>query len=106
MRDPGRLHEAAAPPPAEALEPKNPAQEVLVGMSIMYRWPSVGWCVGVIKEANKDKRFKMNGKVINFDVYYEIDDDTSKHVLELETYGGDNVGSWMLLEDDEEATSE
>ena len=42
------------------------------------------------------------GKVINFNVYYEIDDDTSKHVLELETYGGDDVGSWVLLEDDEE----
>ena len=41
----------------------------------VYRWPSVGWCVGVIKEANKDKRFKMNGKVINFNVYYELDDD-------------------------------
>ena len=77
----------------KTLEPKNPAQKILVGMSIMYRWPSVGWswCAGVIKEANKDKRFKMNGKVINFSVYYEIDDDTSKHVLELETYGGDSV---------------
>ena len=64
------------------------------------------WDTGVIKEANKDKRFKMNGKVINFNVYYEIDDDTSKHVLELETYGGDSVGSWVLLEDDEMATGE
>ena len=48
----------------------------------------------------------MNGMVINFQVYYEIDDNTSKHVLELQTYGGDNVGSWLLLEEMETAVSE
>ena len=53
------------------------AQEVLVGASLLYRWPSVGWCVGVIKEANGDRRFKIDGKVVNFHVHYEIDDDTS-----------------------------
>ena len=57
-------------------------------MSVMYRWPSVGWCVVIIKEANKDKRVKMNGVVINFHIYYELDDDLSKHALTLETYGG------------------
>ena len=89
----------AAMPPAEALEPKNDAQEILVGVSLLYRWPSVGWCVGVIKEANGDRRFKINGEVVNFHVYYEIDDDTSKHVLTLDTYGGSGVGSWVLLEE-------
>ena len=46
---------AANLPPAETLEPKNDAQEILVGASLLYRWPSVGWCVGVIKEANSDR---------------------------------------------------
>ena len=66
----------------------------------MYRWPSVGWCVGVIKEANTDRRRKMEGKVINFFIHYEIDDDTSAHVLSLDTYDGEGVGSWVLLEAD------
>ena len=42
---------------------------------------------------------KIDGDVVNFWVYYEIDDDTSKHVLTLDTYGGDGVGSWVLLEE-------
>ena len=32
------------------------------------------------------------------DVHYEIDDDTSRHVLKLGTYGGEAVDSWVLLE--------
>ena len=60
--------------------------------------PSVGWCVGVIKEANGDRRFKMESQVVNFFVHYECDDDTSKHVLMLDAYGSEGVGSWVLLE--------
>ena len=59
---------------------------------------SVGWCVGVIKEANTDRRFRMDGEVVNFYVHYEIDDDTSRHVLALESYGGTEPSSWVLLE--------
>ena len=50
-----------------------------------------------VKEANGDKRRKMNGDVINFLVYYEIDDNISQHVLTLEKYGGEDVGAWVLL---------
>ena len=94
------FHFAASPPPAEALEPKNPAQEMLVGEFVLYNWPSVGWCVGIVREANTDRRFKMDGEVIKFRIHYEIDDDTSLHVLSLATYGGDTVHSWVLLEAD------
>ena len=89
---------AASPPPA--LEPKNPAQEMLVGEFVLYNWPSVGWCVGIVREDNTGRRFKMDGEVINFRIHYEIDDDTSSHVLSLATYGGDTVHSWVLLEAD------
>ena len=44
----------------------------------------------------------MDGKVINFFVHYEIDDNTSKHALSLETYGGNAVDSWILLEETSE----
>lgn len=86
------------PPPAAALTPKDPAQETLVGRSILYCWPSVGWCVGLITEANTDRRFKMEGEVVNFFVHYEIDDNKSRHVLKLDAYGGEVVDSWVLLE--------
>ena len=66
---------------------------------MLYCWPSVGWCVGLIKEANGDRRFfKMEGEVVNFFVHYEIDDNTSRHGLKLDKYSGDNVDSWVLLE--------
>ena len=86
------------PPPAATLVPKDPAQQTLVGRSLLYCWPSVVWCVGIIKEANGDRRFKMDGEVVNFYVHYEIDDDTSRHVLKLDKYGDDEVDSWVLLE--------
>ena len=66
----------------------------------------VGWCVGVIKEANKDKRRKVDGEVVNFLVHYEIDDNTSKHVLSLGTYGGDAIDSWVLLKETESGETE
>ena len=43
-------------------------------------------------------RFKIDGEVVNFIVYYEIDDNDSRHVLTREGYGGEGVGSWVLLE--------
>ena len=42
----------------------------------------------------------MDGKVINFHIHYLIDDNLSSHVLSLDMYGGDEVGSWVLLEPD------
>ena len=41
----------------------------------------------------------MDGEVVNFYVHYEIDDDTSRHVLKLATYGGEGVDAWVLLEE-------
>ena len=41
---------------------------------------------------------QVDGQTANFKVHYEIDDDTSEHALALDKYGGDTVGSWVLLE--------
>ena len=54
---------------SQRLEPKDSAQETLVGRSLLYCWPSVGWCVGLIKEANGDRRFKIKGEVVNFFIH-------------------------------------
>ena len=43
--------------------PKDPAQATLVGRSMLFCWQAVGWCVGVITEANGDKRVKVDGEV-------------------------------------------
>ena len=53
--------------------------------------------------ANGDRRKTMDGEVVNFYVHYEIDGDTSKHVLKLDDYGGNDENSWVLLEEVEVA---
>ena len=45
----------------------------------------------------------MDNEVVNFWVHYEIDNDTSRHVLSLATYGGEEPDSWVLLEEVEGA---
>ena len=82
------------PPSLAALTPKDPpgpadARRPLHALLMLYCWLSVGWCVGVIKEANGDRRRKMDGEVINLFTHYEIDDDTSAHVMTLDVYGGE-----------------
>ena len=90
-----------------ALVPKAPEQQQLVGRSILYHWPSVGWCVGLITEANRDRRrtIMIDGAalVANFFVHYEIDGETPKHRLMLEQYGGEDTHCWVLLEPAEPA---
>ena len=42
------------------------------------------------------------GVPANFFVYYEIDDDESKHALSLDEYGQEEAkDSWVLLEQEE-----
>ena len=48
---------------------------------------------------NTDARRKINGVNCNFYIYYDIDKDTSKHNLALESYGEDDEDDgWVLLE--------
>ena len=62
----------------------------------------MGWCVGTIKARNTDARFSkmIDGtrEKVNFIVYYEIDDEEVKTVLRTAEHGGEEDGSWMLLE--------
>jgi len=70
----------------------------------MFNWEGVGWCEGVIDSRNKDASNLMDletGDIVNFVVYYEIDDDRSSHNLELQDHGGGpaaDFGNWALLE--------
>ena len=93
--------------PHEALTPKTAEQQQLVGRSLLYYWAAVGWCVGVVTEANTDgrRKIKIEDKMVvcNFFVHYEIDDKTAQHCLLLEKYGGEDTDSWVLLEPIEEA---
>lgn len=69
---------------------------------ILVKWPSVGWCVGKIVARNLDARVyrRMDGvrSTVNFVVYYDLDQETAKTVLRLDEYGGEEDGSWVLLE--------
>ena len=93
------------PPSPEQLafsKEASPADS-LVDQHILFKWPVVGWCVGHIIERNTDGRaFKvLDGerlKVINFLIYYELDEQTVKTVLRLDEYGGEDESAWVLLE--------
>ena len=45
---------------------------------------------------NTDGHFKVGGANVNFIIYYEVDDDNSKHALSLAAFGEDK--DWVLLE--------
>lgn len=86
-------------PAAELLVPGAPEAKSLVGRTVLYHWEGVGWCSGVIEKANGDKSKKVGGEMANFLVYYEMDDDLSRHVLELGSYVPDGPpNSWVFLE--------
>ena len=91
---------ADEPPSAEQLafsKEKEAPGDALVGKSILYNWPVVGWCVGQVVERNTDGRsFKtIDGErvKVNFLIFYEIDQQTVKTVLRLDDYGSE----WVLL---------
>jgi len=96
--------QAPEPPTAAQLEFGNTAGDALVGKHILFNWDGVGWCEGVIDSRNTDPSALMDedaSDVVNFVVYYEIDDDHSQHNLELHMYGGGpdaDFDNWVLLE--------
>ena len=61
---------------------------------VLVKWPSVGWCVGKIIARNLDARsYKVLDGVrekCNFIIFYELDQETTKAVLRLNEYGGDD----------------
>jgi hypothetical protein len=85
-------------PSAEQLafsKEKEAPGDALVGVSFLYNWPVVGWCVGQVVERNTDGRsFKTSERVkVNFLIFYEIDQQTVKTVLRLDDYDSE----WVLL---------
>ena len=65
--------------------------------------------MGTITRRNMDARRKIDGKILNFYVHYEIDDEEASHVLEVDTYAAGPVSGapaaapaasdhWVLLE--------
>ena len=56
----------------------------------------------MIKARNTDARFSktIDGQreKVNFVVYYEIDDEEVRTLLRAAEHGGDEEGSWVLLE--------
>ena len=55
----------------------------------------------IIEKVNSDKSKVIDGDMVNFEVYYELDNDLSRHVLEMEKYLPDGpANSWVLLENE------
>ena len=72
-----------------------------MGKYILFNWPGAGWCAGEITRPNTDgRRTVEKGKPANFFVYYEFDEDESKHALALEEYGRREApNAWVLLDE-------
>ena len=95
-----------APPPAEQLafsKAEEAPANALVGKSILFKWPVVGWCVGKITARNLDGRSyrQIEGErvTVNFQIFYELDQQTVKTVLRLTEYGGEEDMAWRLLDE-------
>ena len=70
-----------------------PLGEILLGVHPLVH-------LGKITSINKDARKKVKGAHVNFNVYYEIDENTSNHNLMLDNYGDLGLaedGQWLLL---------
>jgi hypothetical protein len=81
--------------PSERLLRVGTAEHVTMqGRFILYNWPVVGWCLGVIETANTDCRRKVGGEVVNAIVFYEIDGEHGAHVLSAAQY----KDTWVLLQ--------
>merc|ERR1740139_1075587 len=90
----------SAKPDEAALKPGSADGKQLVGRSILYHWTDLGWCSGIIKKANGDTSKTVDGDVISSEIYYEVDDDLSHHVLDLALYVPDGpANSWVLLQE-------
>ena len=67
-----------SPPSVAALAFSKNASEAadsLIGSSILFHWPVIGWHQGSLQRRNFDGRIKRSGESCNFYVYYEVDDD-------------------------------
>jgi hypothetical protein len=101
---PGFKFDLAVPSPEElsfSKERVHAVADTLLGRHLLYRWPDVGWCVGLIKSRNTDARVmrKIGGvnEKVNFFIHYQIDDTTCKTVLRAEEFNGEGPGAWVLL---------
>ena len=74
------------------------AADSLVGSSILFHWPVIGWHQGTLQRRNFDGRIKRSSEQCNFYIYYEVDDDEVPTALRLADYGREDEGAWLLLE--------
>ena len=68
----------------------------------MRRWEGDGWCLGVIRSANSDKRYRVGGDYVNFWIRYDGEDKDVPHVLlssQYATTSDADFQSWCLLEE-------
>ena len=49
-------------------------------------WSAVGWCTGNIIRGSADRRRKIDGEIVDYIVYHDIDDEEAEHVLTLNNF--------------------
>ena len=70
----------------------------LIGAIIIFRFNSVGWCLGKIT------KYMPNSTKFNYEVFYEEDDEKRDHKLSTDKYVGNrtdfdkfDAGTWVLV---------
>ena len=89
------------PPGPWRVDSLNEASESLINSAFVMRLEGFGWCLGKLEARNRDRRFKINGKMVNFIAKFEIDEGTTQLSLQLTGYDPSpdaEYDSWLLLE--------
>ena len=61
------------------------------------RFEGFGWCIGKLVARNKDRRFKINGNLVNFMAKFDIDEGTAQLSLKLTDYDTSPDGRGVRL---------
>ena len=87
------------PPGRDVLDFESAGGGVLKGREIMYHF-NKGWFRGRILKQASDAKIKSSGRVCNYRVFFEADDELLNMALYEESYGAGAVAAvdgWMLL---------
>jgi len=83
--------------------PLDPAGQQMIRQHILFKWPTYGWCLGMISACNTNPKRKVSKQIVNFIVFYPDDGNSGPHCLSLDNYNVDINNdfpnyTWLLLQ--------
>ena len=92
-------------PSEEQLNPFNAASDGLLGVHILMRFETFGWCLGVLLQKNTKRSRKFNGSMVNFITKFDMDEnptDLSLSQIDYDPSPSAEYGNWLLVEEEAE----